>query len=328
MISSPGSQPSRSIARRSADVPEFTITPWRFAEQLGAMACSNSSTRGPRSSVVVRSTSTTASISRSSWTAPASVTLRTVAGIGFPPTSPRTSPVAAEPSGPGGAPAPGGQRCDDDGVPEAHTFDPYAPGSDERYAAMAQVRATAGFVETPAGWYFATAAGVQQGLRDVEKFVGSFIDTSALADDDVMISAIPEPRHGRIRRVINTVVAAHRTIEAEPFIREQARVLLDDALDVAGCDGTVDLVATVADPLPSTVIAHMLGVPVEDQEHFRIWSDELLAAQNAGARVASPPSTRSSRRTSRASSTRAASSPSLLTTSSPGSCAPTSTVST
>ena len=44
-----------------------------------------------------------------------------------------------------------------------------------------------------------------------------------------MISAIPEPRHGRIRRVINTVVAAHRTMQNEPFIRERARELVAHA---------------------------------------------------------------------------------------------------
>ena len=87
-------------------------------------------------------------------------------------------------------------------------FDPYAPSSEERYAAMAQVRASGGIVDTAAGYYVATAAGVASGLHDVTKFVGSFIDTSALPEDEVMISAIPEPRHGRIRRVINTVVAS------------------------------------------------------------------------------------------------------------------------
>ena len=105
-------------------------------------------------------------------------------------------------------------------------FDPYAPSSDERYAAMAGVRAGGGMLETPAGWYVATAEGVSTGLHDVEKFVGSFVDTSALDEDDVMISAIPEPRHGRIRRVINTVVAAHRTLQNEPFIRDRARELV------------------------------------------------------------------------------------------------------
>jgi cytochrome P450 len=159
-------------------------------------------------------------------------------------------------------------------------FDPYAPSSEDRYAAMAQVRASGGVVETPAGYYFATAAGVSAGLQDVAKFVGSFMDTSALDEDDVMISAIPEPRHGRIRRVINTVVAAHRTMQNEPFIRERAHELVTSAVDRAR-HGTVDLVE-VFDPLPSIVIAHMLGVPEGLEDRFRVWSDELLEAQNAG----------------------------------------------
>ena len=160
-------------------------------------------------------------------------------------------------------------------------FDPYAPSSDERYAAMAQVRASGGIVETAAGYYVATAAGVSTGLHDVTKFVGSFIDTSALPEDEVMISAIPEPRHGRIRRVINTVVAAHRTMQNEPFIRERARELVARAVERAQA-GTVDLVEAF-DPLPSIVIAHMLGVAADYEDRFRVWSDELLEAQNTGA---------------------------------------------
>jgi len=164
------------------------------------------------------------------------------------------------------------------------TFDPYAPSSDARYEAMRAARARdGGVVATPAGWYVATAAGVLEGLRDVERFVGSFMDTSALPPDEVMISAVPEPRHGRIRRVINTVVAAHRTAQAEPFIRAEAERLVDTALRVHDEHGTVDLVEHVVDPLPSTVIAQMLGVPLADQATFRRWSDELLDAQNSGA---------------------------------------------
>lgn len=155
------------------------------------------------------------------------------------------------------------------------TFDPYAPGANDRYAAMAKIRAAGGIVATPAGWYVATAAGVEAGLRDVERFVGSFIDVSGLPPDEVMISAIPEPRHGRIRRVINTVVAGHRTADAEVFIRAEAARLVDAAVAAR----ETDLVESVADPLPSAVIAHMLGVPVEDHDRFRRWSDELLARQ-------------------------------------------------
>jgi len=170
---------------------------------------------------------------------------------------------------------------DEQAAASIDTFDPYAPSSTERLAAMAAARAGAGVTKTSAGYYVATAAGVQAGLRDVDKFVGSFMDTSGLAEEDNVVSAIPEPRHGRIRRIINTVIAVHRTIQAEPFIRTEAGRLVAAAVGV-GSSGPVDLVAAVVDPLPSTVIAHMLGVPVGHQERFRVWSDELLEAQSAG----------------------------------------------
>ncbi len=56
-------------------------------------------------------------------------------------------------------------------------FDPYAPNSEERYDAMARARSGDGVVATSAGYYLATAAAVEAGLRDVERFVGSFIET-------------------------------------------------------------------------------------------------------------------------------------------------------
>jgi cytochrome P450 len=165
---------------------------------------------------------------------------------------------------------------------ETTSFDPYAPGADERYEAMARVRASGGVAQTPSGWYVATAEGVSAGLFDVERFVGSFVDTSSMHPDDVMLSAIPEPRHGRIRRIVNGAIAGHRTAQAEPFIRELARALVGRAVDAARASGRVDLVREAVDPLPSTVIAQMLGVPVADQDRFRVWSDELLAAQGSG----------------------------------------------
>ena len=167
-------------------------------------------------------------------------------------------------------------------------FDPYAPAAEDRYDQMAAIRAGGGVVPTPAGYFVATAAGVETGLREVEKFVGSFTDTSVLPDDDVVISAIPEPRHGRIRKVINTVVALHRANDAEPFIRATTARLVDDAVRANHEHGLVDLVATVVDPLPSAVIAHMLGAPVEDQVQFRLWSDELLERQSAGEPMGLP----------------------------------------
>ena len=181
-------------------------------------------------------------------------------------------------------------------------FNPFNPTDlESRYASMEQMRKTCPV--TPLGegrWYAATHAGVLTGLKNVDKFVGSFIDTSKLPEDEVMISAIPEPRHGKIRRVINSVMAPHRTMHAEGFIRELATSLLDEAIadgsepETASANQTpqtasanqtpqtasFDLIDKYVDPIPSAVIAHVLGVPTEDFQKFRIWSDELLESQN------------------------------------------------
>jgi cytochrome P450 len=58
-------------------------------------------------------------------------------------------------------------------------------------------------------------------------------------------------------------------------------VLVGRAVDAA-TDGPVDIVTTVVEPLPSIVIAHMLGVPADMVDRFAVWSDELLEAQNRG----------------------------------------------
>lgn len=152
----------------------------------------------------------------------------------------------------------------------------------DRYAAMVEVRAGEGWAPTPMGRYIATAAGVRAGLQDVNRFVGSFLDTSRLPADEVVISAVPEPEHGRIRKVINTAIAAHRLAPAGPFIRDTAVALVEAAVARARAGEVVDLIEWVSDPLPTTVIAHVLGVPVADRERFRRWSDELLTSQEDG----------------------------------------------
>lgn len=147
---------------------------------------------------------------------------------------------------------------------------------------MAELRQTCPVAETSSGWFLSTYAGAVSALQQVDVFVGSFMDTSKLDEDEVMISAIPEPRHGRIRRVVNGAMAPHKTSLVEPFVRELAATLLDETLAEAKSGDEVDLMSSYVDPIPSTVIARILGVPVTDFDRFRRWSDELLEAQNDG----------------------------------------------
>lgn len=168
------------------------------------------------------------------------------------------------------------------------TLDPFNPPPQAvRHELMTEMRETCPVASFSEGrWYAATHEGVLQGLKEVDKFVGSFIDTSKLPEDEVPVSAIPEPQHGKIRRVINGVLAPHRTMHADTFVYELANSLLDEAL----AKGTAfDLVREYTDPIPSTVIAHVLGVPTEDFDRFRRWSDELL--ENMNTQLAGEPLT-------------------------------------
>ena len=168
------------------------------------------------------------------------------------------------------------------------TLDPFNPPPQAvRHELMAEMRETCPVASFSEGrWYAATHEGVLQGLKEVDKFVGSFIDTSKLPEDEVPVSAIPEPQHGKIRRVINGVLAPHRTMHADTFVYELANSLLDEAL---ANSTAFDLVRDYTDPIPSTVIAHVLGVPTEDFDRFRRWSDELL--ENMNTQLAGEPLT-------------------------------------
>jgi cytochrome P450 len=55
--------------------------------------------------------------------------------------------------------------------------------------------------------------------------------------------------------------------------------LIDDFID----EGEVELLTRFAQPLPMTVIAGQLGVPLKDMDRFRHWSDEMLVFNNPSA---------------------------------------------
>jgi cytochrome P450 len=79
------------------------------------------------------------------------------------------------------------------------------------------------------------------------------------------------PDHTRVRRL----VAKAFTPKMVQSLRSQIQSLVDGLVeDVAGA-GEVDLIKTVAEPLPVAVIAKMLGVPDSDAHLLRPWSAEI-----------------------------------------------------
>jgi cytochrome P450 len=94
-----------------------------------------------------------------------------------------------------------------------------------------------------------------------------------------MLNADP-PRHTRLRLLVNKAFTPKTVEELAPFIR----AFVAKALDAALARGRMDVIADLAFPLPATVIAEMLGVPPEDFDRFKRWSDDVTAA------VGNPPS--------------------------------------
>ena len=67
----------------------------------------------------------------------------------------------------------------------------------------------------------------------------------------------------------------------EPRIKEIASGLLKDLEPKKG----LDMITDFSDPFPVTVIAEMLGIPVEDRKKFKRWSDNEIGIVRRICRV-------------------------------------------
>ncbi|MBT5111044.1 MAG: cytochrome P450 [Rhodospirillaceae bacterium] len=80
------------------------------------------------------------------------------------------------------------------------------------------------------------------------------------------------PRHTQVRALMNRAFTSNALAALEPKIDAIVNGLIDDMLDK---DGDADFIADFAYPLPATVIAIIIGVPPEDIDRIKAWSDDL-----------------------------------------------------
>jgi cytochrome P450 len=132
---------------------------------------------------------------------------------------------------------------------------------------------------TASGAYFLSRYDdVLAATKDVDTFRASFREAGVVVPpEEQLISEIHEPRHGKIRRIINSAIAQHRIGRVEPF----ARAFCNDLLDGLLARGGGDLVAEYVTPVPATVIAHLLGADPADHDRFAEWSDVVVQSTYA-----------------------------------------------
>ena len=77
-----------------------------------------------------------------------------------------------------------------------------------------------------------------------------------------------------LRGVIASAFTPMAIARLETRIENVANHLVDRVIK----EGHMDLVSDLAYPLPVTVIAELLGVPVEDRNIFQGWADKLVSS--------------------------------------------------
>jgi len=92
-----------------------------------------------------------------------------------------------------------------------------------------------------------------------------------------MLSVDP-PDHTRLRGLVHKAFTP-RIISA---MTERVQEIADSLLDTIQGRSDMDLIADFAFPLPITVIAQLLGIPAEDRNNFRDWSQAIVLSGSRG----------------------------------------------
>ncbi len=80
------------------------------------------------------------------------------------------------------------------------------------------------------------------------------------------------PGHTRLRKLVTKAFTARRVELMRPRVQEISAELIAKLND----GDVVDLLEVFAFPLPITVICELLGIPIDNREEFRDWTDRLL----------------------------------------------------
>ena len=162
----------------------------------------------------------------------------------------------------------------------------------ETYATFAQMRAEdpvfcqPGIDGETMIWFVTRHEDVVAVLLDDERFVRDPSLALTAEDLEAFSTGLPESfafidqhmlnrdgeDHRRLRRLVTKAFTPRMVEELRPRIQEIA----DELIDTVEARGEMDLVEECAFPLPITVIAELLGIPVADRDRFRQWSNAIV----------------------------------------------------
>jgi cytochrome P450 len=128
-------------------------------------------------------------------------------------------------------------------------------------------------------WHVFRYADVARAISDSQVFSSDVGRVFPVGDKftEGNLTRTDPPRHHTLRRLVGAAFSPKVVTGLAPRIAEVTRELLDATGDTA----EFDLVSALAYPLPVTVIAELLGLPISDRELFRSWADKLFDQDTA-----------------------------------------------
>lgn len=158
------------------------------------------------------------------------------------------------------------------------------------------------YSELIGAWVFSRYEDCDAILRDHRRFSNDSRNATQPANDAAAnlnearsILALDPPDHTRLRALVSQAFTPRSIAAMRPRIEAMVDRMLDEVdARLASGERHVDILEALAVPLPTTVIAEMLGIPPGDLPKFKDWSDRvartleptITAAEIADAQVA------------------------------------------
>lgn len=150
--------------------------------------------------------------------------------------------------------------------PEFHRADPH-----EAYSWMRQHEPV--YRDERNGlWAVSRHADLLAVERNSATFVSGRGYRSWWAPEENNIISSDDPEHLRNRRLVSNRFTPRSSREHEPWLR----ATIDELLDAVPSDGEFEVIAGLAAPLPSRLIARLLGFPEERWRDVQRWSESIM----------------------------------------------------
>ncbi|GAA2792824.1 methyl-branched lipid omega-hydroxylase Cyp124 [Mycolicibacterium pallens] len=151
----------------------------------------------------------------------------------------------------------------------------------EAPVAFSESATTPGFEAGPGHWALTSYDHVHHASRHPDLFSSTPTSVSlseidpAVAEFSGSMINLDDPRHQRLRSIVNRAFTPKMVARIDESVRKRARQLVSDMV-ASHPDGTADFVESLSGPFPLQIICDMMGIPETDQQKVFHWTSVAL----------------------------------------------------